>query len=163
MLGQKHHSRIQVSRAAGLRGKIRLSLESSQSIPAKSAAVVPPGQPPQTGQADMDRAIRIEGESTLGVDQTNLDVSIQVPGDLENIPYDLAIRGELLGEDDKTVIASAVTSARRFLVRHPFALTEIESRKVTAKAGEGTTGIIRGRIKRQGENDHPLTLVLTRF
>ncbi|MEE2738952.1 MAG: hypothetical protein VX435_12060 [Planctomycetota bacterium] len=160
VLGQKHHSRIQVSRAAGLRGKIRLSLESSQSIPAKSAAVVPPGQPPQTGQPDIDRAIRIEGESTLGVDQTNLDVSIQVPGDLENIPYDLAIRGELLGEDDKTVIASAVTSARRFLVRHPFALTEIESRKVTAKAGEGTTGIIRGRIKRQGENDHPLTLVL---
>ena len=89
-----------------------------------------------------------------------MTATILVPGDLPNIPYDLAIRGELLAADGKNVVASVVTPARRLTTVQPLRLALTGEAKVDAKAGTGETGKLTGKIERVGDFPHPVTVTL---
>ncbi|MGE0607199.1 MAG: hypothetical protein AB7O62_08915 [Pirellulales bacterium] len=144
---------VQIARAEGMAGPVRLSLLTTQTIPTKAEnnQQVP----------DLARALRVEGTPTIPADQSSVDVVVQVPGDLPEIPYDLAFKAELLSADEKTVVASAVSAARRFpTVKPSFALELTGGNSVAALAGTGETGKLTGRIIRQAGFAQEVTLTL---
>ena len=86
---------------------------------------------------------------------------ILVPADLPNIPYDVAIKAELLSADGKSTVASAVTPARRLTSIQPLRLELAGEPKVEAKAGSGETGHVVGKVQRLGDFPHPVTVTFT--
>jgi hypothetical protein len=94
--------KLQVSRAAGVQGQIRLSLLTSQVVPKKG------------NMDDPMRAVRLEGMPPMvAANQTSAEIKIVVPADLPLLPYDVAVRAELLAADGRTVTASIVTPVKR--------------------------------------------------
>ena len=97
----------------------------------------------------------------IAENQSLATVGVIVPGDLPTIPYDLAIRGELLASNGMTVLATAYTPAHRLQATQPFALEVASKGAVKARSGGGATGNITGKIVRSGGFDRPVTLSLT--
>jgi hypothetical protein len=108
-VGATFAAKVKVARAAGAAGPVRLSLLTSQVVPRTKDGK----------QEDQGRAIRAAGAATVAAGQSAGAVSVVVPGDLPALPYDLAVRAELLSADGKTVLASAVTPGRRFQAVKP--------------------------------------------
>lgn len=102
---------IAIVRAEGVQGPVRLSLVTSQIVPQKNENNVVTD--------DLARALRVDGMPTIPADQSALDLAILVPGDLPEIPYDLAIVAELLSADGSQVVARATTESRRFTAIKP--------------------------------------------
>lgn len=97
---------LRVTRSAGATGPVRLVLVTSQIVPKT-----------REGKEDTNRALRLEGTPTVPAGQSTFGLPVRVPGDLPaNIPYDLAVRAELLSPDGKTVVATAVSPSRRVSV-----------------------------------------------
>jgi hypothetical protein len=103
-IGGKASAKVNVRRTEKAKGTIRLALVTSQVVPKA-----------KDGKDDVNRAIRLEGTPTVTGEQTATEVKVLVPGDLPPLPYDVALRAELLSPDGKMVLASAVTPARRLL------------------------------------------------
>ncbi len=65
---------------------------------------------------DLDRALRLEGEPTVAAlafgAQAEQSLAVLVPADLPAGPWSLAVVAELLGPDNKTVVATAATTVR---------------------------------------------------
>ncbi|HVU87822.1 MAG TPA: hypothetical protein VHD36_10915 [Pirellulales bacterium] len=156
-LGSRVPARVKITRAPFAGGAVRLSLLTSQITPKK--VVTKNNQKQQVD--DTDRTLRFDGMPTIAPDQSDLVATILVPGDLPNIPYDLAIRAELLAADGKNVVASVVTPARRLTTVQPLRLALVGEAKVAAKAGTGDTGKLTGKIERIGDFPHPVTVTLT--
>lgn len=97
--------KVKVIRMAEAKGPIRLSLVTSQ--------VVPKGK---DNKDDLNRALRLEGMPQL-TDEKNpeqvSDLKLLIPTDLPPLPYDVAVRAELIAADKKTVLFTAVTPAKR--------------------------------------------------
>jgi hypothetical protein len=104
-LGGKYAAQVRITRAEGADGAARLALVTSQVVPTKQQG---PRRVPDT-----DKALRLEGTPTIAADQTQGTAEIIVPADLPTIPYDVAIRAELLSPDGKSVAATAVSPALR--------------------------------------------------
>ncbi len=138
------------------RGAVRLALLTSQIAPKKE--VTENNQKRQVD--DVDRTIRLEGTPTIAADQAETTATILVPADLANIPYDLAIRAELLAADGKSVVASVITPARRLTTIQPLQLELAGEPKVEAKAGTGETGRVTGKVQRIADFPHPVTVTL---
>lgn len=149
-LGTRAELKIHVQRGPAAAGPIRFSLLTSQIIP-KTAD----GQ-----QDDLNRALRIQGPVVIAAGQTDAVVPVLVPGDLPALPYDLAIRAELLSADQQSVVATAVTPSRRFSVGQPFELQLASAASIQAKSGSGSTGKFVGRLIRAGGFDKPVTVTL---
>jgi hypothetical protein len=113
--GGKESLSVKLTRGEGANGPVRLSLITSQSMPRKKIKVN--NQDKEVD--DVERALRLEGSPTIGADQTEASVPILVPKDLNRIPYDLAVRGELLGADGKSVVTTTVTPVLRVNVVLP--------------------------------------------
>jgi hypothetical protein len=103
-IGGNVSTKVKWTRAAETKGTLRLSLVTSQ--------IVPKGKDMKD---DMNRALRLETVPTVATDQTTADLKLLVPGDLPPLPYDVAIRAELMAADNKTVAATAVTASRRLM------------------------------------------------
>ena len=101
-IGGNLPAKVAVTRTAETKGNIRLTLLTSQ--------VVPKAKDNKTD--DPMRAIRLEGMPTVAVAQNAPELKILVPGDLPPLTYGIAVRAEILGPDNKTVLASAVTPVR---------------------------------------------------
>lgn len=101
-LGGNIVAKVKVGRTPESMGPIRLSLVTSQIAPKT-----------KDNKDDVGRTLRLETAPTLTADQATADLKILVPADLPAMPYDLAIRAELLGKDPKTVLQTAVTPVRR--------------------------------------------------
>ena len=152
-IGSPMKVQIQVNRAAGVAGPVRLSLVTSQIVPTKAEnnQQVP----------DLARAVRIDGAPIIPADQSAAEVIVQVPGDLPEIPYDLALSAELLSADGQNVVARSVSTARRLpSVRPSFALELTGGNTVSALAGSGETGKLVGRITRNAGFAQEITLTL---
>lgn len=158
-LGTKLAANFKIARAANAKGAVRLSLITSQIMPVKQK------QDPKTKQNktedDIGRALRFESPPTIAADKDEAATQIVVPGDLPQVPYDLAVQAELLSADGKTVLASAVTPVRRLVTALPFAIELVGEAKVDAKAGTGETGKLAGKVQRLGSFDLPVTVMLT--
>ena len=155
-LGSRLPARVKIGRAAFAGGAVRLALLTSQIAPKKE--VTENNQKRQVD--DVDRTIRLEGTPTIAADQAETTATILVPADLANIPYDLAIRAELLAADGKSVVASVITPARRLTTIQPLQLELAGEPKVEAKAGTGETGRVTGKVQRIADFPHPVTVTL---
>ncbi|OAI46392.1 hypothetical protein AYO44_02175 [Planctomycetaceae bacterium SCGC AG-212-F19] len=103
-IGGKIAAKVTVRRPADAKSMLRLTLVTNQSVPKA-----------KDGKEDVNKAIRLEAAPTLKPGEEPPELKILVPADLPLMPYDLAIRAELLAADNKTVQASAVTPARRLV------------------------------------------------
>lgn len=144
---------VQVARASGAVGAVRLSLLTSQIALTKTEnnQQVP----------DLARTIRIDGAAVIAADQSAAEVIVQAPGDLPETPFDLALVAELLGADGQQVLARVVSPAKRLpTVKPSFALELTGGAAVTALAGSGPTGKLTGRIARVAGFGQEITLTL---
>jgi hypothetical protein len=151
-VGTHYAAKVKAVRQSGAAGAIRLTLVTSQIVPK-----TPPPQP----KDDVAKALRFEGMPKLAANLAETSLAVLVPSDLPIIPYDLAVKGELLGSDGTTVLATAYTHARRLQATKPFALEVAGKSPVKARSGGGSTGIITGKIVRMGGFNRPITLTLT--
>ncbi len=166
-IGSKLAANVQFTRAAGVTGNIRVRLLSSQPMPQKKAEQPPPAKR-KRGKAvavatvdDVDRALRVEGMPIFAADKAEGVVNILVPGDLPQHPWDVALVAELLGPDNKTVLASVAAPARTLPTSVPFTLELTSAPKVDGKAGAGETGKFIGKLNRLGGFNQPVTVTLT--
>ena len=97
-------AKVKVNRAEAVKGMVRLSLLTTQAVPKA-----------KNGKDDVNRALRLEGIPSIPADRDAAEIKILVPADLPILPYDFAIRAELLGPDSKKVLLSAVTPSRRMV------------------------------------------------
>jgi hypothetical protein len=157
---------LQFTRAAGVAGNIRLKLVSTQPVPQKKAEMPPParrkrGKPVQVATVDdVDRSLRLEGTPLFAADKSEGEVNILVPGDLPQHPWDLALVAELLGPDNKTIVASVAAPARTLPTSVPFTLELVSAPKVDGKAGAGETGKFVGKLNRLGGFNQAVTVTL---
>jgi len=155
-LGSRFPAKVKIGRAPLAGGTVRLALVTSQIAPKKE--VTKNNQKQQVD--DVDRTLRLDGTPTAMPDQSEVAATVLVPADLANIPYDLAIRAELLSADGKNVVATAITPARRMTTIQPLRLALTGEASVEAKAGTGETGHLTGKIERLGDFPHPVTVTL---
>jgi hypothetical protein len=101
-LGGKNNGTVKITRAADIKGAVRLSLVTSQIMPKT-----------KDNKDDVNKALRLEGTPTVAADQAMAEVKVLVPADLPAMPYDVAIKADILGPDGKMVLQSAVTPSRR--------------------------------------------------
>jgi len=159
LLGQGLPTRVEIRRAEGTQGEVRLALLSSQVTP-KKKATSPTNPRAQIDVDDPERSLRLDGQPTIAGDASNTTAKLLVPADLPRITYDLAIQAELLSTDGKRVLATAVTPARRMTVAAPFSLQLAESTSVEAPAGIGEPGRLIGKLRRAAGFDLPVTVTL---
>jgi hypothetical protein len=143
-LGTALPVKLRVQRATGVTGAVRLSLLTTQPTPRKRVKV----NNQDRDVDDVDRMLRFEAAPMIAADQNEAAPKIIVPADLPQIAYDLAIEAELLAADNKTVIASAVTGARRMAADVPISLELASKDPVEARAGLGPSGKLTGKIHR---------------
>jgi|GEM_PF-223631 len=155
-LGGALPAQLKITRVAPAAGVVRLTLITSQIPPTKEV-----GKDAQKKTVeDIERTLRLEGSPQLAADAATGEAKIIVPADLPAIPYDVAIKGELLSADGKSVIASAVTPAIRLATVQPLKVAITGEPKVEAKSGSGETGQLKGTIERVGAFAHPVTVTL---
>jgi hypothetical protein len=150
-IGSTHEARVRLFRAAPATGSVRLSLLTSQVVPRTADGK----------QEDMNRALRLASTPSIAAGQSSGAVSVLVPADLPALPYDLAIRAELLGADGQTVLASAITPSRRVEARPPLQLQVAGAPSVQARSGAGPTGKVTGKVVRTDGFNKPVTITLT--
>ncbi len=156
VLGAGLGSKLRVERAEGTKGAVRLALLTTQKTPRKKVKE----ENREREVDDIERTLRFEGTPTIAADTAEATFKILVPGDLPRIAYDLAIQAELLGEDNKSVVASAVTPARRLVTALPISV-ELFAEAVAARAGLGPTGKVAGTIKRAEGFSLPVNVTLS--
>jgi hypothetical protein len=145
-LGTALPVKLKVNRAAGAAGAMRLTLLTTQVTPRKKIKV----NNLDKEVDDVDRMIRFESPPMIPADQSDVAAKILVPPDLALLPYDLAIQADLLAADNKSVVASAVTPARRMPAINPISLELASQGPLEARAGIGPTGKLTGKINRVG-------------
>lgn len=155
-LGASLAAKLRVERAEGAKGTVRLSLLTTQETPRKKIKE----NNTEREVDDVERTLRFEAVPTIAADAGEATAKILVPGDLPRIAYDLAIQAELLGEDNKSVIASVVTPARRMTTVLPVSM-ELLADAVVARAGVGPTGKVIGTIKRAAGFSLPVNVTLS--
>ncbi len=108
-LGAKAAGKINVTRKPDAKpdakATVRLSFLTSQ--------IVPKGK---DNKEDVNKAIRLEAVPMVPPgEQAMIELKILVPADLHPMPYDLAVRAELVAADNKTILATATTPSRRII------------------------------------------------
>jgi hypothetical protein len=146
--------KLRVNRAQGASGPVRLALLTTQVAPRKKVKVNNQDQEVD----DVERTIRFQAAPTIPADQSEVAATILVPVDLPHIAYDLAIQAELLAADNKTVLASAVTGARRLTATTPLLLELASQQPIEVRAGVGPTGKLAGKIHRAAGFALPVTV-----
>jgi hypothetical protein len=149
-LGASHAARVQVGRAAGVTGAVRLALVTSQIVPRTRDGK----------QDDLNRALRLQGMPTIAANQTAGAAPVVVPADLPRLPYDVALRADLLAGNGSTVVAAAYTPVRRLMPVPPLRLELAGAAAVEARSGVGPTGKLAGRVLRLGDFKRPVTVTL---
>ncbi|MEX2176465.1 MAG: hypothetical protein WD872_19025 [Pirellulaceae bacterium] len=156
MLGGKLVAKLQLPRAAGTAGSIRVRLLTTQPMPKKTVK--------ENNQDkvvdDLDRALRLEGDPVFPADQSDVAVNILVPADLPRQAWDLVLVADLLSADGKNTVASIAAPVRRLSAAVPFTLELAGPANVEGKAGAGETGKFTGKVVRAAGYDQPVTVTL---
>lgn len=149
--------KVRVSRAQSVQGAVRLALVTTQDTPRKTEKVNNQNREVD----DVERTLRFQSVPTIAADQSEVTADVLVPADLPAIAYDLAIEAELLGADNKTVVAKVVTPARRLVTALPMSIDLATKDPIEARAGVGPTGKLVGRVVRAAGFALPVHLTLT--
>jgi hypothetical protein len=104
-VGATAAGKINVTRKPDAKGTIRLSFLTSQ--------IVPKGK---DNKDDVNKSLRLEAVPMVPPgEQAVIELKILVPADLPPMPYDAAVRAELVAADNKTILATATTPSRRMI------------------------------------------------
>lgn len=103
---------VQLTRAAGTQGGIRLRLLTTQ--PAVKKTIKENNMDKVVD--DLDRMLRLEADVVAPAESTQAEVKVFVPADLPTTAWDASLVAELLSPDGKSVVATAYTPVRRFTV-----------------------------------------------
>lgn len=106
--GGKLPVKLQIRRAAGATGAVRVRLVTNQTIPKKT--VKENNKDVQVD--DLDKALRLEAPPTIAADAVEATAVLLVPADLPHGAWNLALVAELLSADGKSVVTSAPTVVR---------------------------------------------------
>ncbi len=101
-LGDKLTAQLQVTRAEGATGKVRIRLQTTQPMPRKK---VKEGDKEQEVD-DTEKALRLESEPLLDAASQDVTATILVPAELADRPWGLVFVAELLSADEKSVVAT---------------------------------------------------------
>jgi hypothetical protein len=156
VLGTKARISLALSRQAGAESPVRVRLVTTQTQPKKK--VKKDNQEVEVD--DVDRTLRLETEAIFGPGAADPAVTIITPPDLPPGPWDLALVAELLSADQKQVLASTATRVRRFTTQSPLTLELASASEIEARAGEGETGKLVGRVVRSEGFASPVTVTL---
>ena len=91
----------------------------------------------------------------------SVEFAIIVPGDLADLPHQLAFKAELLKRDRRTVAAVAYTPVRDFPVLNPLALKLAAHAPVKLDAKTGATLEVVGQVERLNGAKGDVTVTLT--
>jgi hypothetical protein len=103
---------VQLTRAAGTTGGIRLRLLTTQ--PAIKKKIKENNMDKEVD--DLARMLRLETDIVVPVEQNSAEAKVFVPADLPMTPWDASLVAELLSADGKNVVATAYTPVRRFTI-----------------------------------------------
>jgi hypothetical protein len=157
-LGGKLAARVQFTRAAGSKEKVRLKLLTSQPVPKKTLQAAP--KAPQRVVDDVDRTLRLEGDPTFGPDKSEATVNILIPSDLPKQPWDLVLVAEILSPDGKTTLSTIASPVRSLSPVAPFTLALTGENRAEGKAGLGDPGKLTGKIERSPGYALPVLVTL---
>jgi hypothetical protein len=144
---------VRIARGKSTSGKVRLRLLTSQIVPKKEVD--------KKQVDDLDRALRLAGEPTIAADQSEITARVLVPGDLPDIPFDLAVQAELLSDDGQQVLATAITPAVRRKIVDPSVAIVLEGEpEVEVQTGVAPTARLTGKLRREAGFDKPVTITL---
>lgn len=155
-LGEKFPLTVAIQRGEGVQGNVRLRLLTTQIMPRKK--IKENNQDKEVD--DLDRALRLEGEPMLAADVNQTTVNVLVPADLSAQDWGLVLAADLLGGDNKAVLATTTTTHLSKRPTVPFSIELASSDSVEAKAGLGDTGKLVGKIHRQPGFAQPVTVTL---
>ncbi len=139
---------VKLTRTDKAKGPVRLSLLTNQ-----------PGQTKTIKERNQDKTVpagekmfRLAGKTELAADATEGSVTLQVPSDLAQEQYQLALRGELLSPDGKRVLAVTTTTIATPKTVYPLQIaleTKLDPKKpADVRAGAGETLELVGKIER---------------
>src|SRR5262249_20954975 len=102
-IGGKATAKLKLTRTAEVKGNVRLTLLTSQTVPKN----------PDGRTENVNRALRLEAAPTLQPNQTTAELKILVPADLPATTYEVSFRADILGPDNRTVVLPAAPPPRR--------------------------------------------------
>ncbi len=149
--------KVHVRREAAAQGPVRITLETSQVIPKKK--IRENNQEKEVD--DVDRALRILEESVIAAGESRAQFTLAIPPDLPKQPFALALRGELLADDEKKVLGENATEVR---IGKPVPLVKVEvasAEIMTAVAGEKTPPVLSGYVSLAGDLSLLVTVKIT--
>ena len=156
LLGAKFPAKVQLTRAAGTPGKVRIRLLTTQPMPKKT---VKEGNKDKVVD-DLDRALRLEGDPVLEATQSDATVNILVPADLPPQTWDLVLVADLLSADAKKTVTSIAAPVRTLATAAPFTIELAGSSAAEGKAGAGEAGQLTGKLVRQPGFNQPVVVTL---
>ncbi|MEQ8786940.1 MAG: hypothetical protein RIC55_11600 [Pirellulaceae bacterium] len=157
LLGGSTPLSVTIDRTNDAQGKVRLRLVTTQTPPQKTV---------KQGRRDVmvedeGKTLRLEKAVELAPDADQAEVRLAAPNDLPQRPWSVALIGELLAPDGKTVLASAATPVRRLNAKRAVELALASEAKIKAIAGDGgETGVLKGTLLRKEGVTGPATLTL---
>ena len=147
---------VKVSRTEGTAGKIRFTSRTSQAMPKKTVK-----QNNKDVQVDdPDRALRLAENSVIEANINEHTVNVWVPADLGVRNWSFVIVAELLSADEKSVVATASTTAFTLNPADALSMKLTSEATLEAKAGGGETGMLSGTITRSEGFTKPVQVTL---
>jgi hypothetical protein len=132
---------VEVTRAEGVAGQVRVTLITTQTPPTR--------QDNNQTVPDVPRTLRLAQDVVIPADQTTAMIPIAVPADLTEMPYDLALKAELLSADGAQVVATVFSPSRRLPVAKPAFTLELAEGATIAPAAENQLAFeLRGKVVR---------------
>lgn len=125
-------------------GAVRIRLVTSQPMPKKT--IKENNKDKEVN--DVDRALRIEGETMVAAEATAGTVRLVIPTDLPAQPWQVSIVAEQLSADGKSVTATAYSQVSIIESVDPFRMELASAAEITTSAGEGEAGKFSGTIHR---------------
>jgi hypothetical protein len=143
-LGEQISIPLEVERL-GHKGPLRIRLISNQPMPKKK--IKEKNKDKQVD--DVDRSLRIEGETMWAADKSAGTVQLHIPTDLPSQPWQVAMTVELLSDDSKKVLATVYAPVTLVQAAAPFRLELSTAAEIKVAAGEGEQGKLIGTIHRR--------------
>ena len=156
LLGEKLPVTVAIQRKEGAVGGLKLRLLTTQVMPRKKTKE----KNQEKEVDDVDRALRLDGDGMVAADAKQATVNIMTPADLPARDWGLVLAGDLLGTDNKTVIATTTTTVISKRPIAPFSIEVASAESVEAKAGLGDTGKLTGKVRRQAGFSRPVAVTL---
>lgn len=156
LLGGKRQLSANVARGQDVVGPIRFRLLTPQIQPTKK---IKKDNKEETVD-DIERTLRLAGETKLAPDTANATLTIAVPGDLPETSWSLVLVAELLTADEQKVVATAFSPAVTLPATRAFTVELSSPNTIDAKAGDGEIGEFRGKIVRRFGDNGPITITL---